>query len=61
MGRADFFVRRKKRKKEKGRGSKHLPHLALLSSFSSFFQQMLWHKALVALYLRNPKQRVRMS
>jgi hypothetical protein len=51
MGRADFFVRRKKRD-----SPKHSPHLARLSSFSSFFQIILWRKALAALYLRNPKQ-----
>jgi hypothetical protein len=40
---------------------RHLPHPARLSFFSSFFQLILWQKALVALYHRNPKQRERMS
>jgi len=55
-GSCRFFRQKKKEKKRKKRDSpKHSPHLARLSSFSSFFQIILWHKALAALYLRNPK------
>ena len=61
MGCADFFVRRKKTKKKKGNRPEHIPHPARLSSFSSFFQLILWQKALVALYFRNTKERVRIS
>jgi hypothetical protein len=61
MGRADFFVRRKKRKKKKGRRPETYPDPDRLSSFSAFFQIILWHDALVALCLRIKKQRVRMS
>jgi hypothetical protein len=42
MGRADFFVRRKKEKEGKSRLI-CIPHPARLSSFSPFFQIILWH------------------
>jgi hypothetical protein len=61
MGCADFFVRRKKTEKKKGNRPEHIPHPARLSSSSSFFQLILWHEALVALYFRNTKERERIS
>jgi hypothetical protein len=59
-----FSSEEKRQKRKMETLPEHILHPARLSSFSSFssfFQLILWHKALVALYLPKPKQRVRMS